>query len=113
MKKAHLSGNPQRPSTLPPCDADGFLLDSQTWSRDLAETLASLDGIGPLQPGHWAVIYYLREHFESYGALPPIAQACRAIGMDRDAVRQLFGGCHEAWRIAGLPHPGEEAVSYM
>jgi tRNA 2-thiouridine synthesizing protein E len=29
------------------------------------------------------------------------------------AVDRLFGGCREAWRIAGLPNPGEEAKSYM
>jgi tRNA 2-thiouridine synthesizing protein E len=28
-------------------------------------------------------------------------------------VQRLFGGCREAWRIAGLPNPGEEAKNYM
>lgn len=28
-------------------------------------------------------------------------------------VKQLFGGPLEAWRIAGLPDPGEEARAYM
>jgi len=28
-------------------------------------------------------------------------------------VQHLFGGCRSAWRLAGLPNPGEEALSYM
>jgi tRNA 2-thiouridine synthesizing protein E len=33
--------------------------------------------------------------------------------MDKHAVQRLFGGCRAAWRIAGLPNPGDEALSYM
>jgi len=28
-------------------------------------------------------------------------------------LEQLFHGTREAWRIAGLPDPGEEARAYM
>jgi tRNA 2-thiouridine synthesizing protein E len=94
-------------------DEDGFLLDPRKWSRATARMLAELDGIGPLGPEHWAVVYYLREHYESYGSLPPMSQVCRTYGMEKHAVQRLFGGCREAWRIAGLPNPGEEAKAYM
>lgn len=94
-------------------DEDGFLLDAKRWSRQTARILAEVDGIGPLGPDHWAIIYYLREHHLTYGSLPPMSQVCRTRHLDRNAVRTLFGGCREAWRIAGLPNPGEEAKSYM
>ncbi len=96
-----------------PLDQDGFLINPELWNRGMAKFIAKLDGVWPLGPEHWNVIYYLREHRLTYGALPPVSQICRAHGMDRHAVQRLFGSCREAWRIAGLAHPGEEALSYM
>jgi len=94
-------------------DEDGFLKDMRQWTRQTARTLAELDGIAPLGPDHWAIIFYLREHHEAYGSLPPMYQVCRTQHLDKHAVRRLFGGCRGAWRIAGLPNPGEEAKAYM
>lgn len=94
-------------------DADGFLIDPERWNRGLARALARMEGIEQLGPDHWSIIYYLREHRLTYGSLPPMSQVCRTRGLDRRAVQRLFGGCRQAWRIAGLPNPGEEALSYM
>jgi tRNA 2-thiouridine synthesizing protein E len=96
-----------------PVDEDGFLIDPQLWNPGMARVMAALDDVGPLGPDHWSIIYYLREHRLTYGAIPPVSQICRTHGMQRDAVHRLFGSCRQAWRIAGLPHPGEEALSYM
>lgn len=96
-----------------PTDGDGFLVDAELWNPGMARVIARMDDVGPLTPDHWSVIYYLREHRLTYGAIPPASQICRVHGMERDAVRRLFGSCRQAWRIAGLPHPGEEALSYM
>jgi TusE/DsrC/DsvC family sulfur relay protein len=94
-------------------DADGFLAEPSRWNEQLARRLAEIDGIGELTPDHWAIIHYMREHHFAYGSLPPTAQACHSHGMDKHAVTHLFGGCRAAWRIAGLPNPGAEALSYM
>ena len=94
-------------------DEDGFLPEGAHWTRETARTLAELDGIAPLGPDHWAIIFYLREHHEAYGSLPPMSQVCRTHHLERRAVQRLFGGCREAWRLAGLPNPGEEAKTYM
>ena len=96
-----------------PLDEDGFLVAPELWNRGMAKFIAKLDGVWPLSPEHWNIIYYLREHRLTYGALPPASQICRAHGMERHAVQRLFGSCREAWRIAGLSHPGEEALNHM
>lgn len=96
-----------------PVDEDGFVIDPDLWNQGMARAIAKEDDIGPLGPEHWAIIYYLREHRMTYGSLPPMSQICRTHGMDRKAVQRLFGSCRQAWRIAGLPNPGEEALSYM
>lgn len=104
---------PDTAGTRPlPLDADGFIVDPDLWNPGMARVIARLDGI-ELTHAHWSVIFYVREHRLTYGAIPPVSQVCRAHGMRRHAVRELFGSCRSAWRIAGLPHPGEEALSYM
>lgn len=96
-----------------PLDEDGFIVDANLWSQGMARAIAKMDDIGHLTPDHWSIIYYLREHRMTYGAIPPVSQICRTHGMDKHAVKRLFGSCREAWRVAGLPHPGDEALSYM
>ena len=94
-------------------DETGFMQDPNRWNKSAARILAEMNDVGQLTPDHWAIIYYLREHRLSYGSLPPMSQVCRTRGLNQGAVERLFGGCIQAWRIAGLPKPGEEALTYM
>jgi tRNA 2-thiouridine synthesizing protein E len=94
-------------------DESGFMQDPDRWNKSAARILADMYGVGTLGPDHWAIIYYLREHHLTYGSLPPMSQVCRTHGLDRGAVQRLFGGCLQAWRVSGLPDPGEEAKTYM
>ena len=94
-------------------DADGFLLDMREWNPGLASALAEKDGLEQLTQSHWNIIYYLREHYHKYQALPVMRHVCRVYGMPSHCVDELFHDCKEAWRISGLPNPGEEAKTYM
>ncbi|MCU7945972.1 MAG: TusE/DsrC/DsvC family sulfur relay protein [Candidatus Thiodiazotropha sp. (ex Cardiolucina cf. quadrata)] len=42
-------------------DDDGFLVNTEAWSRETARLIAEMDGLGKLSPDHWSVILYLRE----------------------------------------------------
>ena len=97
----------------PEFDADGFLVEPETWTQAMAESLAHEDGIDRLGPTHWKVIHLVRERFFALGALPVMRLVCRAAGLDPSQAHQLFSGCRSLWRIAGLPNPGEEAKAYM
>lgn len=94
-------------------DADGFLLDMNRWNTALANNLAKKDGLKQLTQAHWDVIFYLREHYQTNHSLPPMKHVCHVYGMSPHCVEELFHNCKEAWRISGLPNPGEEAKSYM
>jgi dissimilatory sulfite reductase related protein len=94
-------------------DSNGFLKDPAHWHRDLAEQRAKELGVGPLQQSHWSVIEYLREHYMDNATLPWEGNVCRELDLVDDCVHRLFGGPVEAWKIAGLPDPGEEARTYM
>jgi tRNA 2-thiouridine synthesizing protein E len=94
-------------------DEAGFLRDPLLWTEDLGREVAKLYGIGPLTERHWRVIDHIRERYFRVGGLPALRLVCRATSLSREDIHALFGGCCTAWRIAGLPDPGEEARSYF
>lgn len=98
---------------VPPFDEDGFLLAPETWTIDLARDLARGEGIPRLDYEHWRVLHFIRDYHARFGAAPLIRRVCRQSGLARNDVKRLFASCRSAWRIAGLPHPGEEAKTYM
>jgi tRNA 2-thiouridine synthesizing protein E len=97
----------------PQFDEDGLLANPEAWSEELAREIARREGLGELGPEHWEVIRALREHYSSYGVAPAMSQVCRRHHKDRHWVHDLFQTCLNAWRVAGLPNPGEEAKSYL
>jgi len=94
-------------------DREGFLTDAAQWSPDLARQLARRVDIGALEEAHWRVIDRLRDQFERAGTLPVQKTLCRELELESDCLLALFGGPIEAWTVAGLPNPGEEARLYM
>lgn len=94
-------------------DEDGLLKDANAWDEHVAEELARRNGIEVLGADHWKIIRSLRAYHAKYGVAPAMYQVCRAHGHDRFWVHDLFHTCLNAWRVAGLPNPGEEAKSYL
>jgi TusE/DsrC/DsvC family sulfur relay protein len=94
-------------------DEDGLIRDFTSWSESLGETLAQDAGIGQLTEAHWKIIRAMREHYAKFGFAPAMYRICRDAGIERKQVNELFGYCLVAWRVAGLPNPGEEAKSYL
>jgi tRNA 2-thiouridine synthesizing protein E len=94
-------------------DDNGFLVKPELWDRDLALRIAGHLEIADLEESHWSVIDYLREHYAANATLPWEGNVCRDLDLVDDCIHRLFGGPIEAWKIAGLPDPGEEARTYM
>lgn len=94
-------------------DNDGYLLDANSWNKSLAERLARDAGITCLSEEHWQVMNYIRDYFHRLNAMPPPRRVCRQLGIEGHNINNLFGGCLTAWRIAGLPNPGDEAKAHL
>ena len=95
-------------------DEDGFLKDPAHWNEEVAREIARHDGIAQLTDDHWSVIRTLREHYFAHGTLAPMRHVFHVNHLDEGSYNSLFGhSSREAWRIAGLPNPGEEAKTYM
>lgn len=94
-------------------DEAGLVRDFTSWTESLAEALAQDAGIGPLTEGHWRIIRAMREHYAKLGVAPAMHRVCHDAGIERQQVNDLFGYCLVAWRVAGLPNPGEEGKAYL
>lgn len=94
-------------------DENGLLLDPESWNTNIAEQMASQLGISTLTKDHWEIIDALRVHFDRFGVAPAMHNICQANHQSRDWVHKHFHNCLNAWRVAGLPDPGEEAKAYL
>ena len=94
-------------------DSDGFLLQTDNWSRELAALIAEEEGLQRLTMNHWRVINYVRDRYQAFEYPPLMRNVCRATALEKTQVKSLFGNCRKIWRIAGLPNPGDEAIAYM
>lgn len=96
-----------------PLDDEGFLVDSRLWNPSIAQRLATHHGLGTLDTTQWLIVDFVRDKYFRLGALPPMRNLCRKLGVEREVVKDAFGGCRTLWQIAGLPNPGAEVLSYM
>jgi tRNA 2-thiouridine synthesizing protein E len=94
-------------------DEDGLLVNPEQWNETVATEIALREGIDKLTIEHWEAIHSLRDHYARYGVAPAMSHICRSHGKDRHWIHDLFHTCLGAWRVAGLPNPGEEAKTYL
>jgi tRNA 2-thiouridine synthesizing protein E len=98
---------------LPSVDENGLLINPDDWDEHIAVGIAYRIGITRLTPDHWKVINALRQHYDRFGVAPAMHNVCHRHGQDDAWVHKLFNTCLDAWRVAGLPDPGEEARAYL
>lgn len=96
-------------------DKHEYLADFSQWSPQLAEHIASLEGI-TLTAAHWEVVNFVRDFYQTYDTSPAMRVLVKAIGQSLGADKansmylyRLFpkGPAKQATRIAGLPKPAK------
>ncbi|HEB01764.1 MAG TPA: TusE/DsrC/DsvC family sulfur relay protein [Nitrospirae bacterium] len=94
-------------------DEDGYLVNLEDWTKDVAETFAKEDEL-ELSDAHWDVINFLREYYEKYQIAPMIKilvkEIGKSMGKDKGNTKYLYelypaGPAKQACRFAGLPKP--------
>ena len=94
-------------------DAQGYLLNSDDWTPELAEVIAYHESIS-LTDEHWEVINYVRKFYQEFNTSPAIRPLVKYLGQEAGAEKgnslylyQLFpkGPAKQATKIAGLPKP--------
>jgi tRNA 2-thiouridine synthesizing protein E len=94
-------------------DPNGFLIDPAAWSESLADRIAQNDGLGELSELQIGLLHALRREFAKHGCVTALSHVCHLTGQSADCMQHLFPSPRVAWRMAGLPDPGEEARSYL
>lgn len=94
-------------------DRDGFFLDPSIWDERLASQIAQNDGLGKLSEAQIQVLLVLRDKYAKHGNVTALSHVCHLTGHDANCMQPLFRSPREAWRLAGLPNPGEEAKAYL
>jgi tRNA 2-thiouridine synthesizing protein E len=93
--------------TRPPTDAEGFLVDPQQWSEELAAEIATENGVAELTERHWLVVRFMRERFLATGDSPSIRALGKESGVTVKELYQLFpkAPAKLAAKIGGIPKP--------
>lgn len=102
-----------QPGDKPGFDADGFMVEPEQWSETWANSLAQAEGIGLLNAEQLKLIHNLRTEFAKTGTVTAFNHICHLGAQEPDCMHHLFPSPLHAWRLAGLPNPGEEAKAYM
>ncbi|MDM8568477.1 TusE/DsrC/DsvC family sulfur relay protein [Thiotrichales bacterium HSG1] len=94
-------------------DANGYLVEIDDWSEDVAKAIAAQEGIEDVTQRHWDVINYLRdEYINNAGNQPNMRKMTKVMQttwgdkkVDAKAIYELFpaGPSKQAGKIAGLP----------
>lgn len=88
-------------------DGDGFLQNPEIWDEEVARLFATTDGTGELTEKHWAVIKFIRKHWEVNDMAPMVRKICQHTDLRLREIYLLFpmGPAKGACKIAGLPKP--------
>lgn len=87
---------------------EGFLANPELWNEEVALALAKAEeGLDQLTDEHWAVIRFIREHYQHNQVAPMVRSVCKTTGLPLRRIFELFpsGPAKGACKLAGLPKP--------
>ncbi len=95
-------------------DEDGFLLQLDNWSTEVANLLAKNEEV-EMSEKHWEIVNFLRDYYNEFQIAPAIKILVKEIAKKNDIKKkdasdylyELFpaGPAKQACKIAGLPKP--------
>lgn len=94
-------------------DDNGYLKNIDDWNEGVAAAIARDEGIGELTGDMMDVIRFMRSYYKNYKSFPILHAVCKNVHQPEDCVNEEFIDPVVAWKIAGLPEPNNEVVSYL
>jgi TusE/DsrC/DsvC family sulfur relay protein len=93
-------------------DDDGFLMNMEDWTEEVAGVLAEREGIEHLSGDQLDILKYLRSYYREHAFFPIVRSVCSDVRQPRTCVTDRFPDPVTAWKIAGLPNPGGEVIGF-
>jgi len=86
---------------------EGYMVDSEVWTPEIAKVLAREEGIPELTEAHWKIIEFCRERSTESGAAPTLRQITGGIDVTTKELFALFpkGPAKKVAKISGLGKP--------
>ncbi len=95
-------------------DKNGYLTNINAWNDSVAAAIASKEGIKKLTEDHLTVLRFLREYYIRFNSFPLLRMVCTNLHKPKTCMTKPFKmDPLKAWKIAGLPQPSEEELSYL
>lgn len=87
-------------------DGDGYLLDMNEWTPEIAKKMAETDGY-ELDETRWEQINLARQYYEEFNTVPPIRKFAKYINQDKKSLFDLWltGPMKPITKYGGLPKP--------
>lgn len=96
---------------LPETDAEGYLVDPQNWSEEVAEEFARRENI-QLTEDHWDVLTFMRAFYDEHQIAPDARYVIKHLidRLGKQARNRLFelfpyGYVQQTCKIAGMKRP--------
>lgn len=88
-------------------DAEGFMVDPNAWTPEIAETLAEKIGLPSLTNRHWDVINFTRKDYFANGESPTLRRIMKTGGIPTKELYKLFpkGPAKKIALVSGLGKP--------
>ena len=88
-------------------DEEGFMVNPDDWTKDIATELAREIGIDELTDRHWTVIDFSRADFAEKGEAPTLRRITKAGGVPTKELYKLFpkGPAKKVALVSGLGKP--------
>lgn len=88
-------------------DEEGFMVNPEDWTEEIAKVLAKEVGINELNDEHWKVIEFSRTDFQEKGEPPTLRRITKVGGVPTKSLYKLFpkGPAKKVARISGLGKP--------
>lgn len=91
---------------LPERDGDGYLIEPDNWTPEIAKAMAEVDEV-ELDDVKWEQILKAREYYDENGVVPPIRKFSKYIGADQKEMFKMWmsGPMKPITKYGGLPKP--------
>jgi tRNA 2-thiouridine synthesizing protein E len=95
-----------------PVDSEGYLLNLADWSEAFAKAQAAAEGL-TLTPAHWAVIRFLREHWQEHGVQAQVRVMVRHFSQAWGAPLGSNHHLHELFPVGGPQKQGNRLAGIL
>ena len=95
-------------------DIEGYVVDPEDWSEDLAQDLAAEEGL-ELTEQYWPILGFIRDYWQEHKVIPDvrhvITHLAKVQNYDKKSAKQLlfrlfpYGYVKQACKIAGMQRP--------